>query len=106
MALLVEIANSCVSWVAAENNPFSRFVNWSTTGFCLIFTFHLSFWDRYVRLVNSLLKVKVGWKQVCFQNHILDDTLDNNTSDGDSDINDNNDDDNDNHDSDNNNDFK
>ena len=46
------------------------------------------------------------WKQVCFQNHILDDTLDNYTSDGDSDINDGNDDDNDNHDSDDNNDYK
>ena len=45
------------------------------------------------------------WKQVCFQNHILDDTLDNYTSDGDSDINDGNDD-NDNHDSDDNNDYK
>ena len=45
-------------------------------------------------------------KQVCFQNYILDNTLNNDTPDGDNGFNDNNDDDNNNHDSDDNNDDK
>ena len=46
-----------------------------------------------------------GWKQVCFRNYILDNTLDNRTPDGDNNFVDNNDD-NDNHNSDGNNDHK
>ena len=44
MALLVEIANSCVSGVATENVLYPCFVNWGTTVSRLMFTFHLSFW--------------------------------------------------------------
>ena len=44
VALLVEIANSCVSGVATENILYPCFVNWSTTESLLIFTAHLSFW--------------------------------------------------------------
>ena len=51
-----------------------------------------------VRLVNNLLKLR--WKQVCFHNYILDNTLDDGTPDGDDDFNDNNDDDNNNRNSD------
>ena len=46
------------------------------------------------------------WKQVCFQNCIVDNALNNDTPDGDNGINDKNDDDNNNHDSDDNNDDK
>ena len=46
-----------------------------------------------------------GWKQVCFHNYILDNTLDNSTPDGDNDFDDNDDDDN-NRNSDDNNDDK
>ena len=44
MALLVEIANSCVSGVATEHVLYPCFVNWGTTVYRLMFTFHLSFW--------------------------------------------------------------
>ena len=44
VALLVEIAKSCVSGVATRNILYPCFVNWGTTGSCLIFTFYLSFW--------------------------------------------------------------
>ena len=47
---------------------------------------------------------RYGWKQVCFRNYILDDTLDNVTPDGDNDFDDNNDDNDNNHNSDENND--
>ena len=46
------------------------------------------------------------WKQVCFWNYILDNTLDNDTPDGYNDFDDNNDDDKNNHNSDENNDDK
>ena len=41
MALLVYIANSFVSGVVTENFLYLCFVNWGTTGSCLIFTFIL-----------------------------------------------------------------
>ena len=44
VALLVEIANSCLSGVATENILYPYFANWGTTGSRLIFTFHLRFW--------------------------------------------------------------
>ena len=70
--------------------------------FISVFGVDITFW---VRLVNSFLKVRT--ESILFRNYILDNTLDNVTADGDSDINDNNDDDdNDNHDSDDNNDDK
>ena len=47
-----------------------------------------------------------GWKQVCFENYLLDYTLDNDTQNGDNNIHDNNDDASDNHDRDDNNDDK
>ena len=97
VALLVEIANSFVSGVATENFLYLCFVNWCTTASCLIVTFWscltLTFW-RY------------GWKKVCFQNYILDDTLDNSIPDGDNDFDGDNDGDNNNHNSDGNNDNK
>ena len=52
VALLVEIANNCLSGVATESILYPCFVNWGTTGSHLIFTFHL-------RLVNSFLKVRM-----------------------------------------------
>ena len=58
----------------------------------------ITFW---VRLVNIY-----GWKQVCFRNYILDNTLDNGTPDVDNDFDDNKDDDDNNHNSDDNNDDK
>ena len=45
MTLLVEIAYSYVSGVATKNFLYLSFVNWGTTGSCLIFTFYLSFWE-------------------------------------------------------------
>ena len=105
VVLLVEIANSCVSGVATENIPYPCF-NWGTTRFHFIFIFYLSFWEwhHFLGLTgNSFLTVR--WKQVCLKNYLLDDTLDNNTQDGDNNIHEN-DDDNDNHDSDDNNNDK
>ena len=97
VALLVEIANSYVFGVATENFLYLCFDNWCTTGFCLTVTFWscliVTFW-RY------------GWKQVCFRNNTLDDTLDNSTPDGDNDFDDNNNGDNNNHNSAGNNDDK
>ena len=68
----------------------------------LILIFHLNFWGWHHflgQIGESFLKVRV-------KNYLLDDTLDNNTQDGDNNIHDNNDDDNDNHDSDDDNDDK
>ena len=60
VALLVEIANTCVSGVAKENIPYPCLINWSTTRF--LFIFHLSFWGWHHflgQIGNSFLKVKV-----------------------------------------------
>ena len=46
------------------------------------------------------------WTQVCFRNYILNNTLDNDTPDGDKDFNEKNDDDNNNHNSSDDNDDK
>ena len=52
-------------------------------------------WHHFlVRLVNKFLKVR--WKQDCFQNYILDNTLDNSTPAGHKDFDENNDDNNNN----------
>ena len=106
MALLVEIAYSYVSGVATKNFLCLSFVNWDTTGSCLIFTFYLSFWGM-TSLSGSDWWITFWWrygsKQVSFRNYILDNTLDNDTPDGDNNFDDNNDDNN-NHNSDDNND--
>ena len=84
MALLVEIANSYVSGVTPES--FICFVSWGTT-----------------ESFSYLLFISVFWGlQVCFWNYVLDNTLDNDTPDGDNGFDDKNDDNN-NHNSDNNN---
>ena len=95
---MVEIGNSYVSGVATENFLYLCFFNWGTTGSCLIVTFYLSFW-RLTSLSGSDWKIafwKYGWKQVCFRNYILDNTLDNGTPDGDNNFDDSNDEDNNN----------
>ena len=62
MALLVEIANSCVSGVATENVLYPCFVTGvqlypvSCLLFISVFGVDLTFW---VRLVNSFLKVRM-----------------------------------------------
>ena len=108
MALLVGIPESCVSEGATGNILDHFFVNWGTTGSCLIFTFHLSFWCLASFCGWDWEKTfwRWGWKQVCFQNYILDNTLNKDTADGDNGLNDNNADDNNNHGSDDNNDDK
>ena len=100
MAFLVEITNSYVSGVATKTFLYLRFVDWSTYGSCLIFTFYLSFWA-----LTSITFWRYGWKQAFYRNYILDNTLDNGIPDGDNDFDDDNDDNN-NHNRDDNNDDK
>ena len=95
MALVVEITNSCVS----------GFIPVLLTGVQLdsilylfsisVFEVDITFW---VRLLIAFWRW--GWKQVCFKNYLLDDTLNSHAQDGDSNIlhnDDDNDDDNNNH---------
>ena len=106
VVLLVEVANSCVSGVVKENIQ-TFLIPILLTGiqqdsilylfFISVFEVDITFW---VKLVIAFWRQR--WKQVCFKNYLLDDTLDNDTQNGDNNIYDNGD----NHDCDENNDDK